>query len=149
MKPGEMTNKCCQNLREGELLQISGHRFPLIFPFMKYILSLSQIRLILYYTTFILTPNFGNSIIQKGVAMTKTIQIRKKGSLTLPMELRKRYQLDEGDPVTLVDLEEGIFLSPKVSVLPKLVAQIEELRQQNNMTLAELIEGVRTLRDQS
>ncbi|MFQ5639599.1 MAG: AbrB/MazE/SpoVT family DNA-binding domain-containing protein [bacterium] len=80
--------------------------------------------------------------------MTKTIQIRKKGALTLPMELRKRYQLDEGDPVTLIDLDEGIFLSPKLSVLPKLVAQIEKLRQKNNISLAELIDGVRALRNQ-
>ncbi|RMD99362.1 MAG: AbrB/MazE/SpoVT family DNA-binding domain-containing protein [Calditrichaeota bacterium] len=79
--------------------------------------------------------------------MTKIIQIRKKGSLTLPMEIRKRYQLEEGDPLTLIDLEEGIFLSPKTSALPKLVAQIEELRQKNGISLAELIEGVRALRD--
>jgi AbrB family looped-hinge helix DNA binding protein len=80
--------------------------------------------------------------------MTKTVQIRKKGTLTLPMELRKRYQLDEGDPVTLIDLDEGIFLSPKPSALPKLVAQIEKLRRKNNISLAELIEGVRALRNQ-
>lgn len=80
--------------------------------------------------------------------MTKIVQIRKKGSLTLPMELRKRYQLDEGDPVTLIDLDEGIFLNPKRSVLPKLVAQIETLCRENNISLAELIEGVRALRNQ-
>jgi len=79
--------------------------------------------------------------------MSKTVQIRKKGALTLPMELRKRYQLEEGDPVTLVDLEEGIFLSPKTSVLPKLVAQIETLREKNNISLTELIQGVRDLRN--
>lgn len=73
--------------------------------------------------------------------MTRTLQIRKKGSLTLPIELRKRYQLEEGDPVTLIDLDEGFFLSPKPSVLPKLVAQIEELRQKNNISLTELIGG--------
>ena len=80
--------------------------------------------------------------------MSRTVQIRKKGTLTLPMELRTRYQLDEGDPVTLVDLDEGIFLSPKTSVLPKLVAQIEELRKKSDISLAELIEGVRKLRGQ-
>ncbi|MFQ5709698.1 MAG: AbrB/MazE/SpoVT family DNA-binding domain-containing protein [bacterium] len=80
--------------------------------------------------------------------MTKTVQIRKKGTLTLPMELRKRYQLDEGDPVSLIDLDEGIFLSPRPSVLPKLVSQIEKLRLKNNLSLAELIEGVRALRQQ-
>ncbi len=80
--------------------------------------------------------------------MTRIVQIRKKGALTLPMELRKRYQLDEGDPVTLIDLDEGIFLSPKRSVLPKLAAQIEELCLTKNILLAELIDGVRTLRSE-
>lgn len=69
--------------------------------------------------------------------MTRTVQIRKKGALTLPMELRKRYQLDEGDPVTLIDLDEGIFLSPKRSVLPKLAAQIEELCLKENISLTD------------
>lgn len=74
--------------------------------------------------------------------MTKTIQIRKKGSVTIPMEIRKRYQLDEGDPLTLIDMGEGFFLSPKRSVLPKLVAEIENLREKNNISLEELIQGV-------
>ena len=38
----------------------------------------------------------------------------------------------------MVDLGEGIFLSPKRSVLPKLVAEIEELREEYNVTLEEL-----------
>ncbi len=80
--------------------------------------------------------------------MTKTIQLRKRGLLTLPVEIRNRYQLDEDDPMTLVDLEEGIFLSPKISVLQKLAAQIEALREENNVSLAELIEAVHDLRDQ-
>lgn len=96
----------------------------------------------------ILILNFRNPYFQKGNIMSKTIQIRKKGTLTLPMELRRRYQLEEGDPVTLIDLDEGIFLSPKTSVLPKLVAQIETLRQKHDVSLAELIEGVHRLRDE-
>jgi len=80
--------------------------------------------------------------------MTKIVQIRKKGTLTLPRALRKRYQLDEGDPVTLIDLEDGIFLSPKRSILPKLVAQIEKLCRDKDVSLAELIEGVRALRSE-
>lgn len=76
--------------------------------------------------------------------MTKTIQIRKKGSVTIPMEIRKRSQLDEGDPLTLIDLGEGFFLSPKRSVLPKLVAEIENLRKKNNISLEELMQGEHT-----
>lgn len=71
-----------------------------------------------------------------------TIQMRKKGSVTIPKELRNRYRIDEGDPLILIDLGDGFFLSPRRSVLPKLVAEIESLRQKNNITLEELIEGV-------
>jgi AbrB family looped-hinge helix DNA binding protein len=85
---------------------------------------------------------YGNSEILKGRKMTRTIQIRKKGSITIPMELRRRYRIDEGDPLTLIDLGEGFFLSPRQSVLPKLVAEIEALRKKNNISLEELIQGV-------
>jgi len=74
--------------------------------------------------------------------MCKTIQLRKKGAVTIPMELRKKYHLDEGDPLTLIDLEEGFFLSPRHSILPKLVAEIENLRNKYNTSLEELIQGV-------
>lgn len=63
------------------------------------------------------------------------------------MELRKRYQLKEGDPITLIDLEEGVFLSSKTSVLPRMAAQIESLQKKNGISLAELIDGVRALRN--
>lgn len=74
--------------------------------------------------------------------MATVVQMRKKGSITLPMKLRKKYQLDEDDPITLIDLGEGIFLSPRRAILPKLAAQIQELRLKNDISLEELIEGV-------
>ncbi len=38
------------------------------------------------------------------------IRIRKNGALTLPIELRREYNIDEGDTLTLIDLEDGAFL---------------------------------------
>ena len=38
------------------------------------------------------------------------LQIRSKGTLTLPIELRRKYGLEEGEFVTLIDLEDGSFL---------------------------------------
>ena len=38
---------------------------------------------------------------------TTTIQIRSKGSITLPIELRRKYRLNEGDAFTLIDMGEG------------------------------------------
>jgi bifunctional DNA-binding transcriptional regulator/antitoxin component of YhaV-PrlF toxin-antitoxin module len=83
---------------------------------------------------------------QKGDKMTTTIQMRKKGSITIPIQIRQRYQLDENDPITLIDIGEGIFLSPKHAVLPSLVNEIENLRKEHNISLDELIQGVNSER---
>lgn len=74
--------------------------------------------------------------------MTKIVQMRQRGSITIPTEIRNRYQLDNGDPLTIVDLGEGFFVSPRRSILPKLVAEMEQLREKYNITLEELITGV-------
>ena len=74
--------------------------------------------------------------------MAKILQIRKRGTLTLPVSLRQKYRLEEGDPLTVVDLKEGIFLSPKGSILPKLSSEIEKLRKKHKISLEELIKGV-------
>ncbi|MFB0534332.1 MAG: AbrB/MazE/SpoVT family DNA-binding domain-containing protein [Anaerolineae bacterium] len=75
------------------------------------------------------------------MAMT-TVQIRQRGTLTLPAKLRAKYNLDEGDVLTLVDLEGAFFLSPKVSVVPKLAAEIERLREEAGLSVEDLLEGL-------
>jgi AbrB family looped-hinge helix DNA binding protein len=73
---------------------------------------------------------------------TTTIQLRKRGTITLPVTIREKYRLEEGDPLTLIDLGEGVFLSPKRSLLPKLAQEIERLRQKHGVSTEELIAGV-------
>ena len=41
--------------------------------------------------------------------MDTTIQVRKRGTITLPAELRERYKIKTGDTFRLVDLD-GIFI---------------------------------------
>ena len=72
----------------------------------------------------------------------KTIQVRKRGSITLPVIIREKYRLEEGDAITLLDLGEGVFLSPKRSLLPKLAEEIEYLREKHGVSIEELIAGV-------
>jgi len=73
---------------------------------------------------------------------TRTIQVRKRGTITLPVTIREKYHLEEGDPITLVDLGEGVFLSPKRSLLPKLAQEIDRLREEHGVSTEELIAGV-------
>lgn len=73
---------------------------------------------------------------------TKIIQMRGRGTLTLPSPIRDRYALAEGDPMTLVDLDGVMVLSPKVGVVAKLAGEIERLREEAGMSVEDLIEGV-------
>ena len=59
---------------------------------------------------------------------TKIIQIRQKGVITVPVELRRKYGLSEGDIFTLVDLGEGSFMltrgNSEVAIMGDHVAEI-------------------------
>jgi bifunctional DNA-binding transcriptional regulator/antitoxin component of YhaV-PrlF toxin-antitoxin module len=71
---------------------------------------------------------------------TTTIQIRKKGSLTLPMELRNKYQLTEGDVFTLIELGDGTFLlTPRVSQVNRLADRVSDILTEENIALEDLL----------
>ena len=44
------------------------------------------------------------------MARIRTLKIRSKGTVTIPAELRRKYGLDKGDILTLIDLGDGSFL---------------------------------------
>ncbi len=70
-----------------------------------------------------------------------TVQIRRRGALTLPVELRRRYDIDEGDAFTLVDLGEGTFLlTLQVSRVAHLGDQVARLMEEEGVTLDEILE---------
>jgi AbrB family looped-hinge helix DNA binding protein len=73
----------------------------------------------------------------------RTVQIRGRGTVTLPARIRERYDLAEGDPLTLVDLDGAILLSPKTSVVDKLSAEIEYLMTESGLSLDQLLGGLR------
>jgi bifunctional DNA-binding transcriptional regulator/antitoxin component of YhaV-PrlF toxin-antitoxin module len=47
--------------------------------------------------------------------MTSTIQINRRGNLTLPMSFRKKLGLEKGGVVLAESLEQGIMLKPAVA----------------------------------
>ena len=75
--------------------------------------------------------------------MKTTIQVRKRGVLTLPSELRDKYAIREGDTFRLVDVD-GIFvLTPMVPMVPELAREIEQIRQEAGISTEELLQGLR------
>ena len=72
--------------------------------------------------------------------MTITIQIRKKGGLTLPVEFRDKYNLNEGDVFTLIDLGDGSFLlTPRISQVNRLGDRVSEILEAEEVSLEDLL----------
>ena len=46
----------------------------------------------------------------------KEVVVTKKGQTTIPVNLRRKYKIEEGTKLTVLDTEEGILLKPKKSI---------------------------------
>ena len=75
------------------------------------------------------------------------VQVRKRGVVTLPAELREKHGIEEGDTFRLVDLDGVFVLTPMVSMVPELAAEIERLRLEAGLSTEELLQGLREQRE--
>ena len=81
--------------------------------------------------------------------MATTIQIRKKGTLTLPVDLRSKYGVEEGDIYTVIDMGDGSFLlTPRVSQINHLGDRVAEILNEENVSLDELLHSLAEEREQ-
>lgn len=71
---------------------------------------------------------------------TTIIRIHKKGNFTLPMELRRRYGVGEGDIFTLIDLGGSSFLlTPRISQVNRLGDRVAEILEDEGVSLDDLL----------
>ena len=78
--------------------------------------------------------------------MDLTVQIRQRGNLTLPVELRERHGIEPGDTFRILDLD-GIFvLTPMTPMVPELAREIERARLEAGLDTAELLQALREQR---
>ena len=71
------------------------------------------------------------------------IQLRRKGILTLPVSLRRKYDLDENDVFTLEDLGNGSFLLiPQVSKVAHLGDRVAEAMVGEEVSLEDMLEAL-------
>ena len=79
--------------------------------------------------------------------MEATLQVRKRGTVTLRADLREKYSIQAGDTFRLVDLD-GIFvLTPMVTMVPELAREIERVRLEAGLNTEELLRGLREQRE--
>lgn len=70
-----------------------------------------------------------------------TLQIRGKGTITIPASLRKKYNLEEGESLSLIDVGDGsFFLVPMESKVTKSADKVAKKVKEANVTLEELFE---------
>jgi bifunctional DNA-binding transcriptional regulator/antitoxin component of YhaV-PrlF toxin-antitoxin module len=85
--------------------------------------------------------------LHKGAAMDTTIQIRERGVITLPAELREKYNLETGNVLHLVDLEGVFAFTPMTPVVPELAKEIERLRLEAGLSIEDLLQDLRAQRE--
>lgn len=79
--------------------------------------------------------------------MDATIQVRQRGTLTLPAELREKYRIGVGDTVRIVDLDGIMVLTPMVPMVPALAREIERMRLAAGLSVEELLGALREQRE--
>jgi AbrB family looped-hinge helix DNA binding protein len=68
------------------------------------------------------------------------IKIRSKGTVTIPIQLRRKYGLVEGDVITLIDLGDGSLLfTPTLTRVDRLGDRIAQAMAEEGISLEEIM----------
>lgn len=78
--------------------------------------------------------------------MDVTLQVRERGVVTLPAELREKYGIRPGDTFRLVDFDGLFVLTPMVPMVPELAREIERLRQEAGLSIDDLLAALHAQR---
>lgn len=80
--------------------------------------------------------------------MSETLQLRKRGVITLPKPLRDKYHLEEGDALRVIDIDGVFVLTPMTPMVPELAREIERLREQTGLSTEGILEHLRETREE-
>ncbi len=70
------------------------------------------------------------------------VQVRERGQLTIPAEMRRQMGIEEGDIFSLIQLGDTLVATRKKLVAPEVAAAIEGLMREQGVTLADLLDGL-------
>lgn len=79
--------------------------------------------------------------------MTTTVQVRQRGSFTLPANLRERYNIKPGDTFRIIDLDGILVLAPMVPMVPELAREIERARIEAGLSVEEMLYSLKEQRE--
>jgi bifunctional DNA-binding transcriptional regulator/antitoxin component of YhaV-PrlF toxin-antitoxin module len=78
-----------------------------------------------------------------------TVKLRGNGTITLPSNVRKKYKMQEGGFLQLIDVGDGsFFLLPKESEVARLSDKVAQQFKEDNVTLEDMLETLDEVRKQ-
>ena len=81
------------------------------------------------------------------MALTTTVQVRQRGTLTLPADVRDRYNIQPGDSFRLVDLDGILVFTPLAPLVPELAREIERARVEAGLSVEQMLADLRAQRE--
>ena len=79
---------------------------------------------------------------------TYTVRLRERGQLTLPQAVRRGLAVDDGDVLTLVQIDDLAVFARRSSLLPKLSQEFTAIMKEDGVSLADLLQGLEQERDE-
>ncbi len=74
---------------------------------------------------------------------TFKVKVTRRGSVTLPKELREQNRIDEGDTLTLINLGEGVFvMSPRRSRVDEIANKLAREWRESGETLESMLKAL-------
>lgn len=73
---------------------------------------------------------------------TYAIKMRERGQVTIPQSVRNSFAVEDGDVLTLIQFDNFIFLTPTQLQTPALAEQFSRLMDEENVSLADLLQGL-------
>ena len=77
---------------------------------------------------------------------TSVVRVQEKGQVTLPADVRRKFGLQKGDLVSVVETPEGILITPQALLAAQALDRIGEALREQGLSLDELIESGRAIR---
>ena len=64
-----------------------------------------------------------------GVVMKTISYLQGNGKVTIPVQIRKKYYLEEGDLLEVIELEDGVLLKPTKDISVQKLKEIDKKRK--------------------
>lgn len=76
-----------------------------------------------------------------------TMNLTRRGVVTIPQQLREKYDLDEGDVLTLIDLDGAFVVKPGSLETDRLAGRIRDQLEEGDESLQSVLESIREQRE--